>query len=564
MLAALTPGPALRPWLVVLCVTGATVLPTYLNGALTVALPTIGAQIGLSASQLQWPLTVNALVNGAFLLVSGGLADALGRRYMFLAGTVWIMVFSIPLAVIEQGTPFIAMSAVMGFGAALCSPAATGILSENLPDGKFKNAAFACLGAGQPLGFIVGLVVGGLFADNKYRIYLIAIVGAGLFAFIALCTLPEDGVRLLVKGRDNSEENRQSTAQPRTSKSLLLFDWVGAALITLGIILLTLGLTFAGSQQRGWKSLAVLLCLPISIVILVAFFLWESYQERQTSSYEEGQVSQALTAPLIPPGLWKAPGFAATLACIFFAWLSFNSLSFYCTLVFQEIQKTSPIQTSIRFLPMIGSGLVLNIAGGILVSRINAFWLFLAGSVGCAASCVLFSLVSPTQSYAKGFLWVMILNVFPDIFFSAAQLFACQTVGPQRAALAGSLFNVTIRLATSIGLALTSSIATTVTAHSSSSKTPSDALLEGYRAAGWICFATSAIAALLSVVFLRNVGVVGLSQIQNAPAAPIAGSDETFPEIELHDRTAPQVPVAQLSRRGKQENGEDHKVKTKT
>lgn len=53
MLASLTPGPELRPWLVVLSVTGATVLPTYLAGALTVALPTIGAKIGLSSSELQ-------------------------------------------------------------------------------------------------------------------------------------------------------------------------------------------------------------------------------------------------------------------------------------------------------------------------------------------------------------------------------------------------------------------------------------------------------------------------------------------------------------------------------
>jgi hypothetical protein len=53
MLAALTPGPALRPWLVVLCVCGATILPTYIAGALTVALPTIGAQIGLTTAELQ-------------------------------------------------------------------------------------------------------------------------------------------------------------------------------------------------------------------------------------------------------------------------------------------------------------------------------------------------------------------------------------------------------------------------------------------------------------------------------------------------------------------------------
>jgi MFS family permease len=328
---------------------------------------------------------------------------------------------------VDDGATFIGMSAVLGFGAALCAPAATGILSESLPDGKFKNGAFACLGAGQPLGFIMGLIIGGVFAKDKYRIYLIAIVAAALFAFIALCTLPQDGVRLLVKGSNNSEENQESTPGPRAPGSLLLFDWTGAALSTVGIILLTLGLAFASSESRGWDSVPVLVSLPLSVVFIAAFFLWESYQERQYSSYEEGQTPQALTAPLIPPSLWKAPGFSPTLACIFFAWLSFNALSYHATLVYQEVQDYSPIQTSIRFLPMVGSGLFLNAAGGYLVSRLNAFWLFLIGCVGGAASCLIFSLVNPDQAYAKGFLWVMILNVFPDIFFPAAQLFACST-----------------------------------------------------------------------------------------------------------------------------------------
>lgn len=53
MLKVLTPSQAFRPWIVVLSVAGATILPTYLSGALTVALPTIGAQIGLASTDLQ-------------------------------------------------------------------------------------------------------------------------------------------------------------------------------------------------------------------------------------------------------------------------------------------------------------------------------------------------------------------------------------------------------------------------------------------------------------------------------------------------------------------------------
>lgn len=53
MLQILSSSSEARPWLVVASVAGATILPTYINGALTVALPTLGSQIGLSKAELQ-------------------------------------------------------------------------------------------------------------------------------------------------------------------------------------------------------------------------------------------------------------------------------------------------------------------------------------------------------------------------------------------------------------------------------------------------------------------------------------------------------------------------------
>lgn len=442
------------------------------------------------------------------------------------------MIFSIPLTVIKTPGGFIGMSAVLGLGAALLAPAATGILSESLPDGKFKNGAFAALGAGQPLGFINGLIIGGIFASQQYAIYAIAAGAAGIFAMIAFVSLPRDGEQLQINGRIIASQDNTS----RPAASLLSFDWAGAALSTAGIVLLTLGLAFAGNQNGGWKSVPVLICLPVSIIMIAIFFIWESHKQRQSSSYEEGQAQQSLKAPLIPPSVWRAPRFLATLGVVFFAWVSFNALSYFCTLMYQEIQRTSPIQTSIRFLPMVGSGLALNVAGGILVARINAVWLFLAGCIGGAASAALYATLNPNWPYFEALFWVMTLTVAPDVFFPAAQLFACQTVGPRRAALAGSLFSVTVRLATSIGLALTSSIATTVTNHYSTSMSKSDALLQGYRAAGWFCFSSSCLAAILALVYLRDAGVVGkreqISETNGDSQSHISMNDLAVPELD--------------------------------
>lgn len=40
-------------------------------------------------------------------------------------------------------------------------------MTDTMPVGKRRNIGFACLGLGQPLGFSIGLVFGGLFQDSS-------------------------------------------------------------------------------------------------------------------------------------------------------------------------------------------------------------------------------------------------------------------------------------------------------------------------------------------------------------------------------------------------------------
>ena len=52
-----------------------------------VALPTIQGDLGFSQQNLLWVLNAYTLVFGGFLLLGGRLADRLGRRRLFMAGT---------------------------------------------------------------------------------------------------------------------------------------------------------------------------------------------------------------------------------------------------------------------------------------------------------------------------------------------------------------------------------------------------------------------------------------------------------------------------------------------
>src|SRR6266545_2471592 len=60
-----------------------------------VALPSIQTDLGFSQENLQWVISAYALLFGGFLLLGGRLADLLGRRRIFIAGTILFTVSSL-------------------------------------------------------------------------------------------------------------------------------------------------------------------------------------------------------------------------------------------------------------------------------------------------------------------------------------------------------------------------------------------------------------------------------------------------------------------------------------
>ena len=515
-------------------ISGVTLLTSFLSGAFTVALPSIAKSVNLSQELLSWPLSMFSLVSGAFLLIAGALADAFGRRRVFLLGIAVFASISIVTSFMNTGQGVIGCCAGLGLAAAMLVPSGVGILGSSIPAGPIKNRSYALLGACQPVGFIFGLVLGGVLATNWHVIFWIQ--GALAFA-LGVCgyiSLPNEGQELVWTANNSrapsvinltanvaalSVEGRPSTSSaPHTMDKaasssrvhlpastsgfadtgstsaaslssatnassgrvlqLKTFDWFGAFMSTAGLVMLTFALADAESAPHGWKTSYVLAMLPTSIALLAAFMSWEQYLERKQRTYEMGASTATTprqhrnatffrappTAPLLPPAIWRAPRFGAVLLVIFLAWLSFNVTCYLCTLVFQEVQHISATRTSLYFLPMIAMGLALNVFAGYVVGRIAAVWLIIGGATAGAAACAILSLgVAPNTPYYKAMLWVMILQVGPDVFFPAGQLYASKSVGRQHQALAGSLFNTTIRVATSLGLALTSTISTSVT-----------------------------------------------------------------------------------------------------
>ena len=93
-----------------------------------VALPSIQADLGLSAAGLTWVVNAYVLSFGGLLLLSGRAADLFGRRRMFTAGSALFTVGTLLAAAAPSEQILVAGRIIQGAGAAALSPAAMSLL----------------------------------------------------------------------------------------------------------------------------------------------------------------------------------------------------------------------------------------------------------------------------------------------------------------------------------------------------------------------------------------------------------------------------------------------------
>src|ERR1700749_3761785 len=108
-----------RVALVILCTASLMVI---LDGTIvTVALPTIQADLGFSAAGLSWVMNSYLIAFGGLLLLSGRLGDLLGRKRVFLAGLALFTLASLACGLAVSPEMLVAARFIQGLGGALTS-----------------------------------------------------------------------------------------------------------------------------------------------------------------------------------------------------------------------------------------------------------------------------------------------------------------------------------------------------------------------------------------------------------------------------------------------------------
>ena len=318
-----------------------------------------------SADMAYRPSSIQALTCGCALLLSGSIADALGSRFMYMAGSILQSFFTLGCGLARNANEIIVFRALSGVAIAFCLPSAVSIITSTL-DGKRRNFAFASMGGGQPVGFSIGLTLGGVLTDSigwRWGFYLAAILNTIVVA-VALWGLPSS-----IDSAGISEDEGPPTWKQRWHRMKTEIDWIGAIIASTSLAMLSyVFATIAGSRSSIRQPSSIVL-LALAILLIPAFVYWVGRQEN-------------LGRPaIIPNSLWRNRIFTTICVAVFFTWGSFNALETIMTFYFQDVQKYSATQTSIYFLPAPIAGVICNLAMGYLVQRVPANWLVIVGCV---------------------------------------------------------------------------------------------------------------------------------------------------------------------------------------
>jgi Na+/melibiose symporter-like transporter len=247
---------------------------------------------------------------------------------------------------------------------------------------------------------------------------------------------------------------------------------------------------------------ATLATLIISLALIPAFIIWVGRQEK-------------LGRPaIIPNSLWRNRIFTTICIGVFMTWGVFNAIETFLTLFFQDVQKVSAIQTSVRFLPAPITGALSNIVMGLLAHKVRADYAVTVGIAFTSVGALLMCIIRPEWTYwAAAFPAVALNPIGADALFTVSNLVITSVFPAKTQALAGGVFNTVAQVGKSVGLATSGVIAASVTEHSRfEHKESPEALMEGYRAAFWYTFAGSMATLVLFAWGLRGIGRVGMKR----------------------------------------------------
>ena len=329
------------------------------------AMPTIVGQLG-GLEHYSWVFSAFMLASTTTVPLYGKLSDIYGRRKLYVFAMALFLVGCVLCGWANSMTQLIIARAIQGLGAGGILPLAFILIGEMFT--LEQRAKMQGLFSGVwGVSSIVGPLLGGFLVDQlSWRWIFYINLLPGLLAATLVASAWRDETR--------------THERPAV-------DYAGAALLTIGVVMLLLGLM--GTGPSNW----VLIAAALALFILL---LW---------------VERRAADPVLPLSLFRDQLFAtATAHGIFTGWALFGSVSFIPLFV-QAVLGTTATQAGITITPMLLGWVTASIIGTRLMLIIGYRRLGLIGTASLVIGSFLMSRAGMNTSQISLMIFVALMGI---------------------------------------------------------------------------------------------------------------------------------------------------------
>jgi len=427
------------------------------NTVVNVALPSIQRELGADLSSLEWIVTGYALTFAALMLIGGKLADAYGRRLIFVVGIVVFTAASLACGLAGSEDVLIAARIVQGAGAALMNPATLSIIAATFPP-RERGTAIGIWAGVSALALAIGPLVGGLLTEHVGWEWIFFVnIPVGILGIAA-------SFLLISESKDETHER---------------LDIPGLATSALGLFSLTYALIEANSY--GWGSTRIVGAFVVAAIALAAFVVLERRQR----------------APMLDLTLFRSGTYAGANLVVLLVALAMFGVFFFVSLYMQNILGYSAVQAGAAFLPMTILIILLAPIAGKTSDRIGSRWLMTAGMTLLSVQLLYFSQLGADADFWRLLPGMLIGGAGMSLTMTPSAAAATRAVPVEKAGVGSAVLNAFRQVGGSVGIALMGAI---MAAQAGGERTV-QAFMDGFQTslvvAAVIAIAGAAVAAVL-------------------------------------------------------------------
>ncbi len=324
-----------------------------------VALPSIRHDFAADTSGLQWVIDAYTLVVASLLMLSGSIADRVGRRRTFQTGLVLFTLASVLCSLAPSLNALIAFRALQAIGASMLNPVAMSIITNTFVEPKARARAIGMWGAVVGISMALGPLVGGGLTQT---------VGWRAIFWI---NLPLGAAAIFLAQRFVPESRAPRARRPDPVAQLLVLGTLAS--VTYAVI---------EGPHHGFHSPLIIGLFAAAGAAVVALVAYE----------------RTRAEPLIDMRFFRSAPFASATVIAVCMFGTFSGFLFLNALYLQEVRGLSAFTTGLYTLPLAVMTIICSPLSGRLIGKVGARTPLAIAGIAITISAAMLSQLEPETS----------------------------------------------------------------------------------------------------------------------------------------------------------------------